>query len=231
MKIRNVIWLVIPVTALILARCVVDRSETWNIDNLDKIGGHDVWVNGDPEVVDTEIGKAVKFDGDGDMLLVDWNPIGEAKAFTVEVVFKPSASYPENVAPRFIHIQDPDDEEGKRLMIELRINEQNQCYLDGFMRTDTMSLVLIDENLVHPTDQWNSAAVTYENGVMTTWFNGKKELSGQLSYAETLINPFGKVAIGGRMDHRNWFNGYIKTLKVTDRALDPKEFIQLKNVQ
>ncbi len=59
------------------------------------------------------------------MLLVDNNPTGEAKAFTVEVVFKPDSSHPENTAPRFIHIQDPDDKNNKRLMIELRINEKN----------------------------------------------------------------------------------------------------------
>ncbi len=227
MKIGNsIISLILPV-ALLLSGCSGVSSETWDIDNLDKIGGHDIVVNGNPEIVETEIGAALKFDGDGDMILVDYNPIGEAKAFTVEVLFKPTASYPENIAPRFIHIQDPDDPEQKRLMIELRINENNQCYLDGFLRTDTMSLVLIDENLVHPTDQWNHAAVTFENGVMTTWFNGEKELSGQLRYDETMINPIGKVAIGGRMNHRSWFNGYIKSLKVTHEVLSPDEFIQV----
>ncbi len=83
-------------------------SETWKIDNLELIGGHKVSVIGDPEVLITDMGKAVKFDGDGDLLLVDFNPIGDAAAFTVEVVFKPNASYPENIAPRFIHIQDPE---------------------------------------------------------------------------------------------------------------------------
>jgi len=227
MNIRNSIISLIPLYALILSGCSGVNSETWDIDNLDKIGGHDIVVNGNPEVVETEIGAAVKFDGDGDMILVDFNPIGEAKAFTVEVLFKPTGSYPDNIAPRFIHIQDPEDGDNKRLMIELRINENNQCYLDGFLRTDTMSLVLIDENMLHPTDQWNHAAVTYENGVMTTWFNGEKELSGQLGYSETMINPIGKVAIGGRMNHRSWFNGYIKTLKVTHQVLSPEKFIQM----
>jgi len=223
---KNAKWLVISLGLIILSGCSFDRSETWDIDNLDQIGGHNIVVNGDPEVVETEMGTAVKFDGDGDMILVDCNPIGEAKAFTVEVVFKANASYPENIDPRFIHIQDQDDPDEKRLMIELRINENNQCYLDGFMLTDTAQLTLIDENLVHPTDQWHHAAITFKNGVMTTWFNGEKELSGQVGYAETIINPIGKVAIGGRMDHRNWFNGYIKTLKVTHKVLDPEEFMQ-----
>jgi hypothetical protein len=227
MRVRNSIISLLSLGTFFLSGCGGVHSDTWDIDSLDKIGGHDIVVNGNPEVVETEIGAAVKFDGDGDMILVDYNPIGVAKAFTVEVLFKPLATYPENIAPRFIHIQDPDDPDQKRLMIELRINENNQCYLDGFLHTDSMSLVLIDENLVHPTEQWNHAAVTFENGVMTTWFNGEKELSGQLGYAETLINPLGKVAIGGRMDHRNWFNGYIKTLKVTHEVLTPDEFLQV----
>jgi len=229
MTVRKSILSIIAVGAFIVSACSVEKSETWDIDNLKEIGGHSVTVNGDPEVVDTEIGKAVKFDGDGDMLLVDFNPIGEARTFTVEVVFRPNPSYPENIAPRFIHIQDPDDEDNKRLMIELRINEENQCYLDGFLRSDTGSLVLIDENLVHPTDRWLHAAVTFEDGVMTTYFSGKKELSGTLGYAQTIINPVGKVAIGGRMNHVAWFNGYIKTLKVSHTALDPQDFIQLAN--
>lgn len=212
---------------LLLTACSDEKSEIWEIDNLEQIGGHDVTVIGNPEVVETEIGRAVEFDGEGDMLLVDYNPIGEAEAYTVEVVFKQNATYPENTAPRFIHIQDPDDKEQKRLMIELRLNDRNECYLDGYMQTDSMSLVLIDERLVHPTGQWLHAAVTYKDGVMTTYMNGKRELSGHITYADTLINPSGKVAIGGRMNHVSWFNGYIKTLKITHESLDPGNFFTL----
>lgn len=204
--------------------CSPGGPETWEIDNLERIGGHEVTIVGDPEVVETNIGKAVHFDGDGDLLLVDHNPIGKATTFTVEVVFRQDACYPENTDPRFIHIQDPDDSQAKRLMIELRLNEKNQCYLDAFLKTDTEDLVLIDENLVHPTEKWLHAAVVYENGVMTTYINGKKELSGEVSFGETLINPVGKVSLGGRMNHVSWFRGEIKSLKVTHRALDPEEF-------
>ena len=186
-------------------------------------------MSGDPEVVETELGPAVYFDGDGDMLLVDDNPISEAKSFTVEVVFKPNPCYPENIAPRFIHLQDPDDQDNKRLMIELRINEENQCYIDGYLRSDREAVVLIDSSLVHPVNRWSHVAITYDNGVMTTYFNGEKELDGPLSYDETIINPVGKVAIGGRMNHIHWFNGYIRTLKVTRTALDPDEFIQIES--
>ena len=222
---RDSIFILISLSTFIFSACSAEKSETWEIDNLKEIGGHGVTVYGDPEVVETEIGRAVYFDGDGDMLLVDRNPIGEAEDFTVEVVFKPTSSYPENITPRFIHIQDPDDEDQKRLMIELRINEHNQCYLDGYMHTDTMNLVLMDDKLLHPTNQWLHASITYENGVMTTYMNGNKQLSGQIGYSDIMINPIGKVAIGGRMNHIHWYNGLIKTLKVTHAALEPEDFL------
>ncbi|MGW8315249.1 MAG: LamG-like jellyroll fold domain-containing protein, partial [Bacteroidales bacterium] len=168
--------------------------EYWVFDNLQQIGGHPVTVIGDPSVVDTPEGKAVHFDGEGDQLVVEHNPIGAATSFTVEVLFKPDACYPDHTDPRFIHIQDPDDPRAKRLMIELRINEQNRCYLDAFIKTDTSDLVLIDESLTHPTEEWLHAAVVFDQGLMTTYFNGVKELAGRVGYDRQIINPVGKVA-------------------------------------
>ena len=210
---------------LFFSNCNLKKAEYWNIDNLSEIGGHNVTVFGNPELVDTELGKAVKFDGDGDMLLVDFNPLGNTSEFTVEVVFKPEACYPENSTPRFLHFQDPDDPDAKRLMVELRLNEKNQCYLDGFLKTDTGRLALIDERQVHPTEVWLHAAVTYKNNILTTYINGEKQLSGQIGYKDAFINPMGKVAIGGRMNKVDWFQGLIKTLKVTNVALKPDDFI------
>jgi hypothetical protein len=210
---------------LILSDCNSEKTEYWSIDNLKEIGGHNVTVFGNPEVVDTELGKAVKFDGDGDMLLVDFNPLGNTTEFTVEVVLKPEACFPENVKPRFLHFQDPDDPDAKRLMVELRLNEENECYLDGFLKTDTGSRVLIDPKLVHPTEVWLHAAVTYKNNILTTYINGEKQLSGQIGYKDAFINPTGKVAIGGRMNKVDWFRGLIKTLKVSKVALKPDDFI------
>ena len=206
-----------------------EKVENWEINNLNEIGGHAVTVFGNPEVVETEIGKAVKFDGDGDMLLVDFNPIGSAKEFTVEVVFKPDASFPNNTAPRFIHIQDPDDPDEKRLMIELRLTEQNKFYFDGFLKSDTSSLALIDKTLLHPTEKWIHAAVTYKDYNLTTYINGEKQLTGQIAYDKHFINPTGKVAIGGRMNKVSWFSGMIKTLKVTQSALKPEHFMIVKS--
>lgn len=214
---------------LTLSTCNAQKVEYWNLDNLKQIGGHSVTVLGNPEVVDTKIGKAVKFDGDGDMLLVDFNPLGNTTEFTVEVVLKPEAAYPENTTPRFLHFQDPDDPQAKRLMVELRLNEENQCYLDAFLKTDTGSLVLIDPKLVHPTAQWMHVAVTYKNNILTTYINGKKQLSGQIGYKDAFINPTGKVAIGGRMNKVDWFRGLIKMLRIEKVALEPEDFMHIND--
>lgn len=219
------------ISILMVMLCMVLRGqgtageELWLLDNLEVIGSHRVMVSGDPEVMDTEMGSAVMFDGDGDRLLVDANPIGGAREFTLEVLFKPTASYPENREPRFVHIQDPDDPQQKRVMIELRINEQNLCYLDGFIRTDGDDLALIDETLTHPSGEWHHAAITFKQGTFTTYMDGKKELTGQVSYMDAILSASGKTSLGGRMDDRNWFNGLIRAVRVTHAALEPADFM------
>jgi hypothetical protein len=199
--------------------------EIWDINSLDSTGGHDITVIGNPEIVDTELGDAVKFDGDGDMLLVDANPVGDAKEFTVEVIFKPDAAYSISNDPRFIHIQDPDDPMEKRIMMELRINPLNEWYLDGFMKTDIDDLALIKESLTHPTEEWMHAAITYKGNVFKTYVNGIEELSDTVKYNTDIINPTGKTSVGARMNEIKWYSGLIKTLKVSHKALEPSEFI------
>jgi len=155
--------------------------------------------------------------------------LGNTTEFTVEVVLNPEAAYPENSTPRFLHFQDPDDPKAKGLMVELRLNEENQCYLDAFLKTDTGSLVLIDPKLVQPTEQWLHVAVTYKNNILTTYINGKKQLNRQMGYKDAFINPTGKVAIGGRMNKVDWFRGLIKTLRIEKVALEPKDFLHIND--
>lgn len=203
--------------------------ELWDISNLDSIGGHSVTISGDPQVVSTELGDAVEFDGDGDRLLVDFNPIMGAREFTVELVFKPKACYPNNEAPRFVHIQNPDDPQAKRVMIELRVDENNKCYMDGFIKTDAESLALIDETLVHSTEKWQHVAITYKDSTFTTYFNGIKELSGTIRYDSMIVDSIGKTSLGARMNEVAFYAGIMKTLKVSHARLDPEDFI-LPNV-
>lgn len=213
----------------LLNGCHTDEPILWQIDSLTEIGGHPVTVSGNPQLVDTELGTAVQFDGEEDLLLVDHNPIGGAKEFTVEVLFKQAPSYPYNTTPRFIHIQDPEDQAHKRLMIELRVNAQNMCYMDAYLNTDLGGIPLMDSTLLHHTNKWQHIAVTYQDSVLSTYFNGKKELNGKIGYHQTVINPKGKVSIGGRMNHKHYFQGQIKALKVSKRALEPAEFMRAQD--
>ena len=199
--------------------------ELWDISSLESIGGRPLSVLGNPKVVSTALGDAVKFDGEDDRLLVDFNPIMDAREFTVELVFKPDAYIPGNDAPRFLHIQDPDDPQGKRVMIELRVNENDECYMDGFINTDAESLALIDETLLHSTEVWQHVAITYKDSILTTYFNGTKELSGIVRYDSAIVNPIGKTSLGGRMNHVAFFAGIMKTLKVSHACLTPQEFM------
>ena len=43
------------------------------------------------------------------------------------------------------------------------------------------------------------------------------------------MNSIGKTSIGARMDKRNYYCGLIKKLKITQKALDPQQFIHINN--
>lgn len=227
MSLRKITTGLLFLTVGKLFLCASDSiySELWVLDNLEIIGGHEVSVLGNPQVAETDLGNAIEFDGNADQLIINSNPIDTAKEFTVELIFKPFACYPDNIEPRFVHIQGTNDPQEKRVMMELRVNKNNECYLDGFMKTDTENLTLIDETLVHPTEVWHHAAITYKQGTFTTYFNGEKEVSGTVNYSKEIIKPEGKTSLGARMNNRAYYKGMMKVLKVTHTVLDPAGFM------
>ena len=209
-------------------------SEVWELKSLKKIGGHSVRVFGNPEVVKTEKGEAIRFDGTDDRLVVDNNPLGDAKEFTIEVIFKPDSAYKISQQPRFIHFQDDADtlsgwNPARRIMMELRLTPENKWYLDGFLLTDAGERTLQNKNLTHPTGQWCHAALTYKDNTFKTYVNGVEETSGSVMFTEKILNRAGKVSIGGRMNRLNYYCGLIKTLKITRKALMPQQFIKISD--
>jgi hypothetical protein len=197
-------------------------SVTWNIDNVDHIAGHTTTKMGDPQVRILPNGSAVWFDGIDDGLIVEANPLEGATSFTVEVVFFPdSIDYPDNVKQRFIHIQNPQNED-RRILIELRVTANHQWYLDTFINSELSSLALMDENALYPVGNWFHAAMVYKEGVMKSYVDGIVQLSGAVDFSPI---SGGHTSIGTRMDLRSWFKGSIKILKVTHRALTPEEFM------
>lgn len=219
-------YLIVPVLLLLVA-ChpqLTSNFDTvfWSINSLNSVGDLPTQVEGNPIVTETE---SVRFDGDGDRLLVDNNPLAGAQEFTVEVIFKPYDVFPRNWEPRFFHIESADNP-NRRLTLELRLNDQKQWYLDAFIKSEKSNLTLIDSTKVHAVDQWFHAAVTYKNGYLVSFVNGQKELEGKVDYLP--IDANAKTSIGARMNRIHWFNGEIKTIRISHKALLPDEFLSVQ---
>ncbi|GGK85465.1 laminin G Domain protein [Rufibacter glacialis] len=194
----------------------------WNFAGFPTVGGHPTTVLGEPKVIQGKGGaRVVSFDGVDDGLLVDHNPIAGAEEFSIEVVFKPHAAWPNNVEQRFLHLEDPATRQ-RRILLELRLNNRNQWYADFFMSTDNGSLTLIDSSKTHPVGEWATMTLTYKDKEMRGYVNGQLELSGKIEYMP--LPASAKTSIGTRMDKRSWFNGEIKRIRFWKRALQPKKY-------
>jgi hypothetical protein len=204
------------------------QSVVWSVDALKSIGGHETTALGSPRVVETPYGKAVAFDGDGDRLLVNNNPLAGASEFTIEVIFRPNDVFPNNREPRFLHIEAPDNTD-RRVTIELRLNDKQQWYLDSYIKSEKSQAVLIDETLVHPVNEWAHAAVTYKDRQFTAYVNGKKELVAEVEYLP--IADHAATSIGARMNQVHWFNGDILQVRVTPKLLAPAEFLTVDKLE
>ncbi|ACE82896.1 LamG domain-containing protein [Cellvibrio japonicus] len=203
-------------------------SVIWTLDSLAEIGGAPVAVLGNPQVIAADnprVGKqVVHFDGDGDRLLVDANPLSGATEFTIEILFKPNDVFPANPEPRFFHIE-AEDNPNRRITIELRLNDQRQWYLDAYIKSELSQYTLIDPARVHKVGEWYHAAVTYQSREFISYVNGIQELTGEVDYLP--IAAHAKTSIGSRMNQIHWFNGAIAKVAITPKRLQPTEFVLL----
>jgi hypothetical protein len=202
----------------------------WEFDNLKRLGGQPrsgvysaappPTVLGAPRVVDAHGGKAVEFDGKGDALLVPIHPLTGARAFTLELVFRPDA---DGLAEqRFFHLQE--DGSANRILVETRLTGANQWYLDTFIKSGKTDQTLADPARTHPLGKWYHVALVFDGQEMRHYLNGKKELSARLP---SFTPPgAGSTSIGVRMNRVYWFKGAIQTARFTRRALRPDEFLK-----
>jgi hypothetical protein len=187
----------------------------WTIDNLSAIGGHAVTVVGAPRVVETEVGRALEFNGASDGIYVAANPLEGLAQFTLEVLFSPARDgLPEQ---RFVHIED-EREGGNRVLIETRLTGGGQWYLDTFLKQGTASRPLIDRANTHPVESWHVAALVYDGREMSHYVDGVRELSGEVAFGP--LGP-GRTSLGVRQNLVYWFKGRIRALRITPRALAP----------
>lgn len=188
---------------------------SWKLNGIQEIGGNRVTVLGDPVVLEGEGGEFVEFDGRDDGLLIDANPIDGMKEFAVAVDFIPYPGFPENREQRFLHIQDPENE-NRRILIELRLNDQGEWYGDWFIKSENESLTLIDSTMTHPVNEWATIQMSYRDGVMKGYVNGKEEVSGEIRYLP--IGENARTSVGTRMDQRSWFRGGIREVRFSPEA-------------
>ncbi|HJX89365.1 MAG TPA: LamG domain-containing protein [Pyrinomonadaceae bacterium] len=209
------------VVLLCSAAVLSQRSQsslTWKIDNLGKISGNAVSIVGHPQVIDAPGGKAIAFDGVGDSLLLNTNPLAGAEAFTVEAVFRPEAGGAKE--QRWFHIQEDNSE--NRVLLETRLVE-DEWFLDTYIRSGENNRTLYAENFKHPLGAWYQVALVFDGKEMRHYVEGLEEMSGPLT-----ISPLtaGKTSIGVRMNRVYWFKGAVQKVRFTQRALQPSEFMK-----
>jgi hypothetical protein len=216
----NLDWAFVQLLCLLIFfSCSGARTENWQLNQLQAIGGYPTTVLGNPVIIETEKGEmAMVFDGIDDALLLDVNPIAGVNQFTIEVVFKPYPGFPENREQRFLHIQDPQNDK-RRILMELRLNDKQEWYPDLFMRTDNEALTLIDSTKTYPVGAWARLRLTYREGQLKGYVNGEEALAGQVEYMP--ISPTAKTSLGVRMNKVSWFRGAIQSVSFTPLAVEP----------
>ena len=200
------------------ARSAGAQPVVWNLDSLTRIGGHEVTVAGAPRVVATSSGPAVEFNGTGDGLFLDTNPLAGLQRFTVEVVFAPAAGGPPE--QRFLHFEE--HETGNRALLETRVLPERSWCLDTFLRHGDASLTLIDRARTHPTSSWHVAALSFDGRTMTHFVDRARELSGEVAFKP--LGP-GRTSIGVRLNRVSWYQGRIQTIRITPDVLTPDRML------
>lgn len=220
MRIFTFIFLLISVSTAFAQKAeTVKKSVIWKIDNLKKIGGNNVEVLGNPQIIKTDKGKAILFDGTKDGIVISANPVQGWREFTIEATFRPDAGGA--AEQRWFHIEDGENTES-RALLETRL-VGNEWFVDTFIKSGENRLPLFAEKFKHPLGNWFTVALVFDGKEMRHYVNGVLEMSGALT-----INPLGKgkTSIGVRMNKVYWFKGAVREARFTNRALLPNELIK-----
>lgn len=213
------------------------QAITWRFDNLTKIGGTPVTTVGNPQVVDTSIGKAIHFEGrgeitsnrdsghpTGDALFLSTAPLAGDSTYTFEVIFRPSSKGAP--AQRFFHMQDANSP--SRRMFEIRIVNNQWCLdtvgidLRGGPEQHGVTLAC-DTAHLYPLDRWYAVAATYDGKTLRGYVDGV--LQGVIAVNLAPLPP-GTTSVGTRIDKRDFFTGDIYSARFTPRMLPSADFLK-----
>ncbi|WP_461629590.1 LamG-like jellyroll fold domain-containing protein [Labilibaculum euxinus] len=188
----------------------------WLVADLLQQNSKQIKILGQPKLVDSPYGKAVSFNGSSDALILQEMPLKSMKEFTVEMIFCPdiNASFEQ----RILHIGEV---LGNRMLLEIRA-VTDIWYFDGFAASGNSKKALINEQLTHQLGQWYHVALVVRPNSLTTFVNGKKELSESFSYQPI---GTGNCSIGVRLNKRSWFKGMIYKIRIVPQQLNPDDFM------
>ncbi len=210
------------ITACLLASCggpsdsPEPRAAVWTLAELPAGPPCELTVSGAPEIVDSPLGKAVRFDGEDDGFFLACNPLDGLAEFTVEAVFLPESGGP--AEQRFLHFGHP---HGDRVLLETRVTADGQWYLDSYFHRAGSGKPLIDPKLLHPAGRWYHVAYVVREGRLSNYVNGRLDLSTPF---ETAAISGGATSIGVRLNREYWFQGSIRSIRVSPEALPPPRF-------
>lgn len=221
-------------TCLALAAfCAVSAAaqEIWRFGQTASLGGHATKVLGAPKVIDTEIGKAVWFNGVDDALFVGVHPLAGAATWTWEMIFRPDEDG--RPAQRIFHLQSVDAATGadianERMLFEIRIvpgaDGKPAWCLDSFATAAGQSRTLLNCQKQYPFGRWYRVTAVYDGKMLRNYVGD--ELQGEGELAIPAERP-GRSSVGTRIDQRDWYKGSIYEARFTQRALEPKDFLSL----
>lgn len=174
-----------------------------------------VEIVGRPRAGDGPDRPFVSFDGAGDGVIVRQNPIAGWTAFSICVLLRPALQgVPEQ---RVMHLE---DQNGHRIMLETRLKADGTWALDSYLFAGDPRTArqLLDRRLVHSCREWHWVTLTYANGQVTNYVDGKAELRGQVAFPAMAA---GRVGLGFRLNHLYWYSGDIAELRFFPFALAP----------
>ena len=223
---RNLLLACVLLTPLVTS---CQQPTTWRFDSLTNIGGVQPKVIGSPKVIDTDLGKALHFEGNntaGDALFLDALPLTGALDYTLELVFRPSLKG--QAEQRILHLQE--DGTQSRRMFEIRIHDDKWCVdtvaVNEVAGERPRSGIMLNCDAQHlfPVDRWYAIATTYDGKMLRTYVNGI--LQGETAVA---LLPLGKggTSVGTRYTKRDYFTGDMFSARFTPKALAPDEFLRV----
>lgn len=194
------------------------NTADWFLKEPVRVNGYKSICIGKPVAGNKALDGSIFFNGRGDGIFLDINPISGLFRFTVEAIFLPLSGGPDT--QKFIHFGDA---YGDRFLFETRVPDPQHWCFDAALHSGEPSLALMNTSLLHPLDYWYHAAVSFDGRKMKTYINGIKELSGDISAFTPIMGN--RTSIGNRMDKNSGFRGEISRIRVSDDILGPEEFM------